>query len=244
MDKKFEKTYHDVESNHWWFKSRRAYLLDLIDKLPRNSKILDIGCSSGIFLKELKEIGFEESNLFGIDISEVAIKNAQQNGLKNTFVMDAQNITLDEKFDIIIASDCLEHLKEDEKALKNWYELLNKNGLAYIFVPAFMSLWSYHDEYNMHYRRYTSSELRSKIENEGFEILKSSYWNFFLCIPVYFFRKISALSKSKKPETSDIMVGNSFVNSLLYHLIIFENKLLKVVNFPFGVSTFCIAKKK
>jgi predicted SAM-dependent methyltransferase len=73
--------------------------------------------------------------------------------------MDAQNITLDEKFDVIIASDCLEHLKEDEKALKNWYELLNKNGVAFIFVPAFMSLWSYHDEYNMHYRRYTNSEL-------------------------------------------------------------------------------------
>ena len=32
-DKDFEKTYHDVETNHWWFKSRRAYLLDLINKL-------------------------------------------------------------------------------------------------------------------------------------------------------------------------------------------------------------------
>ena len=79
MDKDFEKTYHDVETNHWWFKSRRAYLLDLINKLPRNSKVLDIGCSSGVFLKELKEMGFDEKNLFGIDISEVAIKNAKLN---------------------------------------------------------------------------------------------------------------------------------------------------------------------
>lgn len=244
MDKDFEKTYHDVETNHWWFKSRRAYLLDLINKLPRNSKVLDIGCSSGVFLKELKEMGFDEKNLFGIDISEVAIENAKQNGLENTFVMDAQNITLDEKFDVIIASDCLEHLKEDEKALKNWYELLNKNGVAFIFVPAFMSLWSYHDEYNMHYRRYTNSELKSKLEKEGFEIQKSSYWNFFLCIPVYIFRKIASLSKAKKPESSDITVGNSFINAMLYQLIVFENKLLKILNFPFGVSTFCVVRKK
>ena len=33
----------------------------------------------------------------------------------------------------------------------------------YVFVPAFMSLWSYHDEVNMHHRRYTNAELKSKI---------------------------------------------------------------------------------
>ena len=48
--------------------------------------------------------------------------------------------------------------------------------------------------------------------------------------------------KNKKGE-SDITIGNTLVNSTLLQLIIFENKLLKVMNFPFGVSTFCIAKR-
>jgi SAM-dependent methyltransferase len=243
MEENFEKKYHEVETNHWWFKSRRKYLIDLLKNIPKDSKILDIGCSSGVLLKDLENLGFDPDNLFGIDISEKAILNSKKNGLKNTFVMDAQNILLQEKFDAIIASDCLEHLENDEKALNNWKKLLNKNGKMYVFVPAYMSLWSYHDEVNMHFRRYTKNELSTKIQNENLEIIKSSYWNFFLFVPVFIFRKIASLFNKNKSGESDIQIGNPIINKLLLQLIIFENKLLKRVNFPFGVSTFCIAKK-
>ena len=243
MEKDFEKKYHDVEINHWWFKSRRKYLLDLLKDVSKDSKILDIGCSSGIFLKDLESLGFKPENLFGIDINDVAIENCKSNGLQNCFVMDAQNISLSEKFDIIIASDCLEHLEDDKKALKNWKNLLKIGGQMYVFVPAFMSLWSYHDEVNMHYRRYTNVELKSKMQAENLEIQKASYWNFFLFLPVYGFRKVSAAFQKNKSGESDISIGNSFVNTSLLKLIVFENKLLKVMNFPFGVSTFCIAKR-
>ena len=243
MKENFEKKYHDVESDHWWFKSRRKYLIDLFKNIPKDSKILDIGCSSGIFLKDLENVGFNPNNLFGIDISEKAILNSKENGLLNTFVMDAQNITLNETFNVIVASDCLEHLENETKALKNWKNLLKKEGKMYVFVPAFMSLWSYHDEVNMHFRRYTKKELKSKIEKENLEIIKSSFWNFSLFIPVYLFRKISSFFNKNKTYESDIQIGNSLINKLLLQLIIFENKLLKRINYPFGVSVFCIAKK-
>lgn len=243
MEKDFEKKYHDVEIDHWWFKSRRKYLLDLLKDAPKDSKVLDIGCSSGIFLKDLEKLGFKTENLFGIDISDKAIANCKANGITNCFVMDAQNITLTETFDIIIASDCLEHLEDDKKALKNWNQVLKIGGKMYVFVPAFMSLWSYHDDVNMHHRRYTNSELKSKIKAEKLEIQKSGYWNFFLFVPVYFFRKISKVFQKGKTGESDISIGNSTVNNALLQLIVLENKLLKTINFPFGVSTFCIAKK-
>lgn len=243
MEKDFEKKYHDVETDHWWFKSRRKYLLDLVKNAPKNSKILDIGCSSGIFLKDLEALGFKIENLYGIDISDSAIENCKANGIQNSFVMDAQNITLTESFDIIIASDCLEHLEDDKKALKNWKSLLKIGGTMYVFVPAYMSLWSYHDTINMHYRRYTNKELKSKLIAENLAIEKASYWNFVLFIPVYGFRKITSIINKDKKGEGDISIGNSFLNSCLLQLIILENKLLKAVNFPFGVSTFCIAKR-
>ena len=243
MEKDFEKKYHDVEIDHWWFKSRRKYLLDLLKDVPKDCKVLDIGCSSGIFLKDLENLGFKPENLFGIDISEVAIKNCKSNGILNCFVMDAQNITLTENFDIIIASDCLEHLQDDKKALKNWKSLLKIGGQMYVFVPAFMSLWSYHDQINMHHRRYTKAELKSKIEVENLVIQKASYWNFFLFLPVYVFRKTTAVFQKNKTGESDISIGKTIVNRTLLQLIVFENKLLKIMNFPFGVSTFCIAKR-
>lgn len=243
MEKEFEKKYHDVETAHWWFKSRRKYLLDLLQNAPKNSKVLDIGCSSGIFLKDLEKMGFALENLYGVDISENAIANCKANGIPNAFVMDGQNITLTEQFDIIIASDCLEHLQNDTQAIQNWKSLLKIGGKLYVFVPAFMSLWSYHDEVNMHYRRYTNKELKSKLAGEQLQILKASYWNFFLFLPVYLFRKLSAVFQKNKKGESDISIGNAFVNNSLLSLIIFENKLLKVFNFPFGVSTFCIAQR-
>jgi SAM-dependent methyltransferase len=241
MEVDYEKKYHEVESENWWFVSRRKYLLDLLKDASKDSKIIDIGCSSGIFLKDLEQIGFKTENLFGVDISEKAINNCRKNGIKNAFVMDAQNINILEKFDIIIASDCLEHLEDDIKALENWKKLLKLGGKMYVFVPAFQSLWSVHDEVNRHFRRYTNNDLKTKLQNVNLTILKSSYWNFSLFIPVYIYRKISVfLPKSEKEEGQ--IVGNNLINKLLLYLVLFENILLRFVNFPFGVSTFCVVE--
>ena len=243
MQKDYEKQYHDVETDHWWFKSRRNYLLDLIKNAPKDSKILDIGCSSGVFLKDAEKLGFAINNLYGIDISEQAIKNSKANGIKNSYVMDGQDITLTQKFDIIIASDCLEHLEHDSKALANWKTLLNKGGTMYVFVPAFMSLWSYHDDINMHYRRYTKAELKARFKEQNLKVIKSGYWNFFLFTPVFLFRKVSGKLKKDKSAVSDIAMGKSFVNTAMLNLLLLENKMLRLFSFPFGISTFCIAKK-
>ena len=242
MEKNFEKKYHQTEKSHFWFRSRRRFIRDLLRKCPRNARILDIGCSSGILLDELREDGFHTENLFGIDISETAIQNCKKNDLPNTFVMNGQQITLAEKFDIIIASDCLEHIKDDELALANWYRLLNQNGNIYIFVPAFMSLWSNHDKVNMHYRRYTLSDLKSKINRANLEIKKSSYWNFSLFLPVFLLRQIKNMTASRN-ESGDLNEV-PIANTLLYQLINLENKVLRIMNFPFGISAFCIATKK
>ncbi|MBF2708252.1 class I SAM-dependent methyltransferase [Flavobacterium soyangense] len=243
MEIEYEKKYHEVETENWWFVSRRRYLLDVLKNAPKDSLLLDIGCSSGIFLKDLERIGFKPENLFGIDISEKAIANCKKNGIQNAFVMDAQKISLSQKFDIIVASDCLEHLREDTAAIINWSDLLKTGGMLCVFVPAFQSLWSTHDEVNMHYRRYTNKELKDKLISEKFTILKSSYWNFLLFVPLYLFRKIDAVVSRNKKKEGQIIDGK-FTNVILLKLLLFENKLLKYVNFPFGVSTFCIAQKR
>ena len=242
MKKDFEKAYHEIEMQHFWLRARRNYILNALYKADRSSTILDIGCSSGILLGQLSQIGFKPENLYGIDISEKAINNSQKSNLRNTFVMDAQSIVLNQKFDIIIASDCLEHLEDDERALRNWSKLLKPQGIAYIFVPAFMSLWSEHDEANMHFRRYGRSELSEKLKNNGFEVIKSGFWNFFLFMPLYLVRLMSRVKPSKHRESGDILRLPP-LNNYLFGILNFENKLLKYINFPFGVSSFAIAKK-
>lgn len=242
MQKDFEKIYHQLETEHFWFKARRHYILQELKKADRSAKILDIGCSSGILMHQFIEEGFQAENLYGIDISEQAINNSKASGLENTFVMDAQHISLAGPFDIIIASDCLEHLKDEKAALNNWFDLLKPDGLAYVFVPAFMALWSEHDEVNMHYRRYRKSELKNRLIENGFSIERSGYWNFFLFLPVFLIRMLGKLLPAKKASTGDLDALPRF-NGLLLALLQFESKLLSFMNFPVGVSTYCIAKK-
>lgn len=245
MEKKFEEQYHELERDHWWFKGRRAYVRQLLKKESREAKILDIGCSSGVLIEELEEDGFNKDHLYGIDISEQAIENARKRGLEQCSIMDAQNIELNQKFDILIASDCLEHLEKDEQALKNWFEILNPAGKLYVFVPAYMMLWSQHDVVNMHHRRYTRKELRQKLEKQGFEIKKASYWNFFLFPLVLLVRMLQRVIKSdKKTEEGDLKAPNSILNVLFLKMIQLENWVLSGLNFPFGVSVFCVVEKK
>ena len=243
MKETYEKKYHELEKNHFWHKARRKYILQLLKESSKDVSILDIGCSSGILLNGLVEIGFNVNSLYGIDISPKAVQQSKENGIQNSFLMDASYIDLKRKFDIIIASDCLEHLEYDEKALRNWYEILKPGGSLYVFVPAFMILWTAHDLANMHFRRYTRKALKKKLYESGFEIYKSSYWNFFLFLPILLFRLISRLRSTKKQNITGDLEEISIFNGLLFNLINFENKLLKYVNFPFGVSTYCIAKK-
>ena len=240
MQPQYELQYHDVEANHWWFRSRRAYILQLLKHVPRDYSILDIGCSSGIMLLDLADAGFNKENLFGIDISSQAIANAHKNGLPQTYVMDAQEVSFDRKFDIIIASDCLEHLEFDEKALLKWKDLLTERGLIYVFVPAFQSLWSNHDVVNMHHRRYTTALLVKKAREAGFKILKAGHWNVFLFPPVWVYRRLMGL---KKDGRGDIAQPGVSANRLLLNIMKAEHQFLRIFKFPFGVSTYFIAKR-
>lgn len=244
MNKDYEKKYHELEDSHFWFKSRRNFIIQLLKDENKNSKILDIGCSSGLLLRELAKNGFNEKNLFGIDISKNAIENCHKNNLNNCFVMSGEHIALNQDFDIIIASDCLEHIENDDKALKNWKDNLKDNGKLYVFVPAFMSLWSNHDVVNMHYRRYTKNQLTNMALKYHLTIKKAGYWNVTLFIPLYIIRKINKLFTTKKLDhTTDDLYHIGLLNKPLLLSLNLENRILKYFKFPFGISTYIVAEK-
>lgn len=249
MDQSYEQIYHKLEKEYWWFVGRRKTIITLLKDISLDSKILEVGCSSGVLLSELRKSGFTPENLYGIDISIDAVEAVKKTVHCNPIVMDAQHLEFpDESFDIIIASDCLEHLESDENALNNWYNVLKKGGQLLVFVPAFKFLWSYHDEINKHFRRYTNKELQVKLQNAGFNLIKTGYWNFSLFFPTLMIRLINNIAfrifKLKRHSKSgDLKSLNPFINKLLIKLLHTETASLRYIRFPLGVSTFCVAKK-
>ena len=255
MEYAYEAEYHKIEEKNWWFISRRDMILQLIKKIcsNKNVNILEIGCSGGPLIKFLHQKKF--LNISGIDISQNAIKLCKKRGLKNVKVMDGAKTTFnDDKFDLIIASDTLEHIKNDNSALLEWYRILKPNGKLIIFVPAFNFLWSSHDEINHHFRRYSQSELRKKIKQTKFRIISTSYWNFCIFLPVMELRLIQRLIDNKKSryhvgKTTPFGIKtliyklNPFINRFLIYLLAVENYFLKFSNFPFGVSIYLVCEK-
>lgn len=248
MDASFEKSYHDNEKQHFWFRARREALLKRLRNFSKKSLILDIGCSSGLLIEDLISCGHSPDCIYGIDISSKAINNCRNKGLLNVFVDDAQNPKkLKEKFDVIIASDCLEHLEDDSKAINEWRKLLKKGGELIIFVPAFQFLWSEHDELNFHYRRYTLRQLEDILKKEGLQIGDKGYWNTFLFFPISVFRILKNVvnkffPKKKSEQQGDISV-TPVLNRLFLGILKLENKILYNHCLPFGVSVYCVSRK-
>jgi SAM-dependent methyltransferase len=244
MKKTYEEKYHKLEENNWWFLSRQEMILQLIEGTPKNAHILEVGCSGGPLLKRLNKSGWK--NTTGIDISKKAIMLCKKGGIDNAFVMDCSKTNFREgQFDLIIASDILEHVKNDVAALNEWERVLKPRGKLVIFVPAFNFLWSEHDMVNMHHRRYTRRTLINALCRAGFNIDRSAYWNFALFFPTAAVRILQrALPKKKKKSEGQLYKLNPVTNKMLLTLLRSENTILKKLNFPFGVSVFVVANKK
>ena len=245
MEHHFEDIYHSLEENHWWFVGRRELILALARKYYSGRKginILEIGCSGGPLLNLLVSQGYHQ--IFGIDISKKAVQLCKARGFKNVFLMDGANPHFDgEEFDLIIASDVLEHIQDDEKAVKEWRRLLKTEGIIICFVPALRALWSKHDEDNDHCRRYTKKALEDIFTRNDFKIIRSSYWNIALFFPTLFYRffKRTFLKESLAYQLKE---SNYALNLFLSKLLSVENFFLEIgVNYPIGISVFAVVKK-
>jgi SAM-dependent methyltransferase len=102
--------------------------------INKNSSVLDIGCANGGLLVCLKEKGF--TDLTGIDITQVCVNNVKQLGFKSFFggIFNLGNIE-SKKYDVVILSHVLEHIRDLATAVANLKSLLNECGMLYIEVP-------------------------------------------------------------------------------------------------------------
>ncbi len=241
MQKIHYQTIYDVEQGHWWYKTRRGIVHDLINKFVKNKpiSILDVGCGPGALMTELKQYGQVE----GVDFSPDAVSFCKSRGIESVQVAPAESLPFpSENFDLVLALDVLEHLKDDDKAMKEIYRVLKPNGQIIIFVPAFNFLWSITDVLSQHYRRYRLKNLVQLVEGNNFVIKKRSYFNFFLFSPIASVRLlVKTLGIQMQDENK---IGNKLVNKLMYLIFSTERPILKYFNFPFGVSAMVVAAKK
>jgi len=230
-----------VESFHWWFAVRKKLLKLLLSSLdlPNGCVAIDIGCGVGSNLGILGSAGL---NVIGLDRSFYALSLARERIKSPLLNGDLNDLPLrHNSVGLIVAMDILEHLDNDIGGIRSFYQALREDGILILTVPAFRSLWGIQDEVTFHKRRYSRHEIVNKLQQEGFEITKSSYFNFFLFFPILLGRRLIRILGLK--VDSENKINSPVINFVLKAIFSFEPYMLKYVSFPFGVSILCIARK-
>jgi len=159
-------------------------LISVINKHLKNSnqKILDIGCGAGTLSFYLAKRGH---NVLGVDISSKAIKECSVStkslGLEhlNFKQLDFPNKYPNEKFDVVILTEVIEHLEDDKKTLMVINKLLKPNGLIILSTPSNtaplhrLGVTKKFDKDVGHLRRYSLEEIARLVKKSGFKIIET-----------------------------------------------------------------------
>lgn len=239
-----EIIYHKTatfEDKHWWFIGRRRLVQEVLDGLfPSGSaQILEVGCGTGGNLSLLSRYG----QVYGMELDETA----RQYALRRNLAPILPGCLPDDipfhgrLFDLIVLTDVLEHVEEDELSLQRLHLRLKPGGYILITVPAFPFLWSVHDDLHHHKRRYTKSNLSAIVKRTKFDIIILSYINFFLFLPITLLRLYNRLKNIKNSD--DLEMPRPWVNKFLAKLFSLERYFLKKnVSLPFGVSLLLVGR--
>ena len=165
-------------------RNRARRVLPLISN--RYKRILDSGCGQGVFTFEIAR-RLPESTVTGLDIDKTLIERnrhiAEITGLKNCNFkyQDIAETPLEGQYDLVLSIDVLEHIVDDEKVLKKYYNALNPGGDMLLHVPAyyrhwFFFKWKVNFEVEGHVRPgYRMEDIVKKVEDAGFIILEKLY---------------------------------------------------------------------
>jgi ubiquinone/menaquinone biosynthesis C-methylase UbiE len=217
----------------------------------KSAVILEIGSSSGYLLREIK-MSFPDSFLIGSDCIPEPLENIAKKISDIPLIQfDLVNCPLpDNCVDVVVALNVLEHIKEDENALRQINRILKPEGYAIIEVPANRELYDFYDEQLRHFRRYSLPELKTLTEEAGFAVVHASHLGFFI-YPGFKYMKLRNRQKKNMNDVQKqtsmkkmIKFGGPVINNLFYLMMKVELTLGNFFQYPQGIRCLLLLKKE
>ncbi len=189
-------------------------------------KILEIGCGGGTNLYPIKQKFGEQVNLYGVDISKVAISFAKNLNIGTFIQGQAETINFAEEFDIILVLDVLEHLPSlgnVRQALEVVHASLKEEGCFFLNCPIELNPWNIHYFFNQtnlfadntkkffgHLLQFTEDSLLATLKNNFYVEKKLYHIHFisqlsgfiFFVLPKEIMYKLSPKMEKKTRDSS------------------------------------------
>ncbi len=235
MDAQYANTYRQLYQHHWWWQSRRTYILSLLNRWQDQEgsddsrQILDVGCGDGLFFPELEGYG----NVCGIEADDRIVDPDGPYFERIHLGLFDHSYQTNQKFDWIVMLDVLEHIPEAVTALEKARDLLNPGGRMLLTVPAFNLLWTKHDDFNHHITRYTKQLITRQANEAGLKI-DNQHYLFHWTFPAKLFIRLKERISSSDPKPASL--PGKISNTILKAFCLFEQTTLTQLRPPFGSS--------
>ena len=180
--------------------------------------------------------------MLGLDVSQYVLKRAQGlGGLPLLAVASAERLPVgDDAVRCVASLDVLEHLPDDVGALREYARAVEPGGTMLLMVPAYQWLFSDHDRWAGHQRRYSAKRLVAAVEAAGLRVERSTYLFSFLVPPAVLLRRTPLrrwLGRTDE-ETSSV---SPLLNRLFGTAGRVERWAARRVRVPFGLSVLVVA---
>jgi len=237
MDLKESTILGDAAGRHWYYSSKAAAMCRYLDGFDP-SLILDIGAGSGFFTQYLLE---HTGARAGLCVDTGYAESAEQEYLGKSLRFQPSCDTV--SADLVLLMDVLEHVEDDVGLLSEYVRKVPVGARFLLTVPAFQWLWSEHDLFLEHYRRYDINSLQTVVQKAGLVIERCSYY-FGLVLPLACLQRMGKAKQLRTVHTarSHLRRHHRITNTLLASICQMELGLMRM-NRIGGLSVFCLATK-
>lgn len=238
-------TLASLEQQNFWFTARNRLILWAIQKhFADFDSCLEIGCGTGFVLSGIAQ-SFPGRRYAGSEVYSEGLSFAEKRLPRGTslFQMDARKMPFDAEWSLIAACDVLEHIDDDEGALREIHRSLLPGGGLMLTVPQHQWMWSIQDEQACHVRRYSRGELLTKLRNAGFEIVGTSSF-VSLLLPAMWLSRSTNRQAATPPDPMRELKLSNWLNTALGHVMSVERQLIQWgIDMPVGGSLLVCARK-
>ncbi len=221
MDLKEEEILGDKIEDHWYYQSKAKAMERALDGLAVSSA-LDIGSGSGFFAEHL----LQNSDIQQIDCVDTSYEFDCEETLANGKLLRRRRDLNDALtgVDLAVLMDVCEHVEDDTGLLRATAERVAPGGHVFVTVPAFQWLWSGHDDFLGHVRRYTLPEVEALFERAGL-VVDSGHYFFGLVFPAAAAQRLVQRRSSDQKPASKLKVYSPVLNGVLKGISTMETRI-------------------
>jgi len=239
VDPTYGQRYRDLYQRHWWWRARERVVLAELDRLRPSGgwrRALDVGCGDGLLFGKLRAYA---AAVEGVEPDAGLVTQAMRDdGTIHVRPFDA-SFRPGRRFDLMLFLDVLEHLDDPQGAVAHAAELLEPGASVVVTVPAFMHLWTTHDDLNRHVTRYTRERMTALLEPH-FRVEKARY--FFRWVhPAKVVQR--AMEMVTRPRPAPPAIPPPPLNATMYAMSRVEEMVLAWSNLPVGSSLLVVGRK-